>query len=43
MTITVKKIGDGTLLNPFRPDTNATKWVVRAEREDEFDIEVLEN
>jgi hypothetical protein len=40
MIITVKKIGDGTILNPYRPDTDAIRWVVRAEREDEFDIEV---
>lgn len=42
MILTVKRIGDGSEQNPFRPDTDAERWQVVAEREDEFDIEILE-
>lgn len=42
MIITVKKIGDGSETNPIRPETDAEWWQVVAERETEFDIEVLE-
>ena len=41
MIITVPKIGTGTELDPFRPDTTATHWQVVEEREEEFVIEVL--
>jgi hypothetical protein len=42
MIITVPKIGNGTELNPFRPDTSHSNWQVVEEREIEFDIEILE-
>lgn len=41
MIITVPKIGDGTEVNPFRPNTTATWWQVVEERETEFVIDVI--
>jgi len=41
MIIAVPKIGTGTELDPFRPDTTATHWQVVEERETEFVIEIL--
>jgi len=43
MIITVLKIGDGTIENPFRPDTAATHWQTIEERENEFVIEILQD
>lgn len=40
MEITVRKIGDGTEGNPFRPDTELKKWIVIKEEEFEFLIKV---
>lgn len=39
--ITCKRIGDGSEENPFRPETNANSWQIVAERENEFDIQIL--
>jgi len=41
MIITSPRIGTGTDLDPFRPDTTATHWQVVEERETEFVIEIL--
>lgn len=42
MIVAVKKIGDGSMHDPYRPDTAATKWNVIEERENEFVIEILD-
>lgn len=41
MIIIVPKIGTGTELDPFRPDTDVMHWQVIEERENEFVIEIL--
>jgi hypothetical protein len=41
MIITVPKIGTGTELDPFRPDTTAKHWQVVEEGETGFVIEVF--
>lgn len=42
MIVTVIKIGTGTDTDPYRPDTTASMWVVIEERENEFDVEILD-
>lgn len=42
MIITVPKIGDGTETNKFRPDTQSGYWQVIEERENEFEVEILD-
>jgi hypothetical protein len=41
MIIAVPKIGAGTALDPYRPDTTAKHWQVIEERETEFLIEIF--
>jgi hypothetical protein len=41
MIVTVPKIGTGTELDAFRPDTTAKAWEVIEERENEFVIKIL--
>lgn len=40
MKVTVKKLGDGTENNAYKPDTDAAWWVVIEEKEAEFVIEI---
>jgi hypothetical protein len=42
MIITVNKLGDGSIDNPFRPDTTATNWQLVSETETTMTIEILE-
>ena len=42
MIVCVSKIGDGTDVNPFRPDTESKNWKMVEERETEFVIEILD-
>lgn len=42
MIVTVPKIGTGTELDLYRPDTDAGHWQVVEERETEFVIEIFD-
>jgi hypothetical protein len=39
--ITVKKIGNGTMENPFRPNTKAKWWEVIEDEGDKFKIVII--